>query len=318
MLPLFRVGLAGALCLLGISSQAGAAVVVITEAGEVDRIDPDTGASTPLANVPPQLNRQIAADASGGAFVRTPTGAVLRVDLASGVVTPLAEGGFLNTSFASGIAADGTDAIATSSIEVEGVERTAVVRIDPGGGQDLVADVPSGASAVAVEADGSILVLYLQQILRVDPATGDSEPVTSGDLLDAPRDIDVLPDGTIAVLHLDPAKGIALVDPVTGVQSLPAAATGQQGQIELNRITGFASDAEGTFYLTTGHGNFANEAFPGGLVSFVPGGLARAVTGPSEFYAPFDVAVPEPGAALLLAAGASLLLFLRVARGWRG
>jgi hypothetical protein len=109
---------------------------------------------------------------------------------------------------------------------------------------------------------------------------------------------------------------LVLVDPLTGIKSRPPEPTEVENLIELNRVTGLGYDGQGTFYITTGHGPFADEAFPGGLMSVVPGGLSRGVTGASAFVAPFDVvAVPEPAAALLVAAGASLLLFLRLARG---
>jgi hypothetical protein len=313
------IGAAGALGLFAVAAAAGEPqpgdLFVISEFDGIERVDRASGASTPVAHPSLPPNPKLAIDAAGRGLVRGSAGAVLRVDLGTGDVTPIGEGGLLNDDFSRGIAADGLDAIATSTIEIEEVERSAIVRVDPAGGQDLVADVPPHATAVAVEADGSILVLYALKILRVDPATGDSVPVAEGDRLVGPHDIDVLPDGTIAVLHLDPERGIVLVDPVTGVQSLPEMPTALEGEIDLNRATGFATDEDGTFYVTTGRGSFSNEAFPGGLVSLVPGGLARGITDPSEFSAPSDVAVPEPGAALLLAAGASLLLFLRLARG---
>ena len=313
-----RIVLAGCGALL-VSHAATAGVpalgelYVVTELGELERIDPQTGDSTHVAAVPLKLGGRIALDDDRGAFVRDGAGAVHRVVLDTGVVTPLAAGDFLNGTFARGIAADGVDAIATSRIEVGGVERAAIVRVDPLGDQDLVADVPPDPIGVAVEADGSILVLYRSRVLRVDPATGDSEPLASEDLLDSALDLDVLPDDTIAVLQSDLSAAIVLIDPVSGVQSLAAAATGVEGPVDFDRVTGFSSDGIGGFHITTGRGNLPIENFPGAVVDFTPGGATRAVTGHSALEAPSDVAAPEPGAALLLAAGASLLLFLRLA-----
>jgi hypothetical protein len=298
-------------------------LLVVTDLGQLVSVDPATGATTPFATLPNAAGSRLAFDSAGDVLVRDgATGALLRVDAATADVTPLAEGDLLagSSSIAVGVALDGADVLVTAQIFTPPSSSVGrVVRVAPGGAQTLVSDGSWQPTAIALEADGAILVTSRSFVLdataypdggllRIDPATGDESVVTSGQLLESePLDLEVRGDGTIVLLD---AVGVLLVDPVTGVQSLPPPPTSIDPDIDIEILTGFSTDGGTGFYLTTGH-DVIGEAYPGGVVRAVPGGAATSTTGPSAFTTPVDVAVvpaPEPGAPLLLAVGGAVLL----------
>jgi hypothetical protein len=314
--------LALALC----APAAGAPLVpghllVVTDLGELESVDPATGVATPFATLPNAAGSRLAFDAAGDVLVRDGvTGALLRVDAATGDATPLAEGDLLagSSRIAVGVVPDGADVLVTAQVgSAPDPVVGRVVRVAPGGGQALVSDGPWQPTAIAVEAGGTILVTSRSFVLdmtsypdggllRIDPDTGDETVLSSGQLLESePIDLEVLANGTIAVLD---AIGAVLVDPVTGVQTALPAPTSFEPDIDIEVLTGFTTDGATGYYLTGGH-DVVDEVYPGGVVRVIPGGPATSTTGPSEFFTPVDVAVvpaPEPGAPLLLAAGAAV------------
>jgi hypothetical protein len=297
-------------------------LLVVTDLGQLVSVDPATGAATPFATLPHAAGSRLAFDSAGDVLVRDgATGALLRVDAVTADVTPIAEGDLLagSSSIAVGVAPDGADVLVTAQILTPPSSSVGrVVRVAPGGGQTLVSDGSWQPTAIALEADGAILVTSGSFVLdataypdggllRIDPETGDESVVTSGQLLESePVDVEVRDDGTIVLLD---AVGVLLVDPVTGVQSLPAPPTSIDPDIDIEILTGFSTDGGTGYYLTTGH-DVVGEAYPGGVVHAVPGGAATSTTGPSAFTTPVDVAVivPEPAAPLLLLVGGAILL----------
>jgi hypothetical protein len=299
-------------------------LLVVTDLGQLVSVNPATGATTPFATLPNAAGSRLAFHAAGDVLVRDGvTGALLRVDRDTADVSPMAEGDLLagSSRIAVGVARDGAGVLVTAQVGAAPdpvVGR--VVRVAPGGAQTLVADGSWQPTAIALEAGGSILVTSRSfelggtpypdgALLRIDAGTGDETVLSSGQLLESePIDLEVLGDGTIALLD---AVGVVLVDPVTGVQSLPPEPTTFDPDIDIDVLTGFTTDGGSGYYLTAGH-DVVGASYPGGVVRVVPGGAATSTTGPSAFSSPVDVAVvPEPAAPLLLAAGAALLLALR-------
>jgi hypothetical protein len=301
-------------------------LVVMTDLGELANVDPATEATSPFATLPNAAGSRLAFDAAGDLLVRDGvTGGLLRVDRDTAEVSPIAEGDLLagSSRIAVGVARDGADVLVTAQVGAAPdpvVGR--VVRVAPGGAQTLVSDGSWQPTSIAVEAGGSILVTSRSfelggtvypdgALLRIAAGTGDETVLSSGQLLESePIDLEVLGDGTIALLD---AVGVVLVDPVTGVQSLPPEPTTFDPDIDIDVLTGFTTDGGTGYYLTAGH-DVVGSTYPGGVVRVVPGGAATSTTGPSSITSPVDVAVvpaPEPGAPLLLAAGAALLLALR-------
>ena len=322
----------GALALALLATAAAGAplvpgdLLVVTDLGQLVSVDPATGATTPFATLPNAAGSRLAFDAAGDVLVRDgATGALLRFDADTAGVTPVAEGDLLagSSRIAVGVVPDGADVLVTAQVGAPPdpvVGR--VVRVAPGGAQTLVSDGPWQPTAIAVEAGGAILVTSRSFVLdataypdggllRIDAGTGVETVLSSGQLLESePVDLQVLGDGTIALLD---AVGVVLVDPVTGVQTLPPAPITFDPDIDIEILTGFTTDGGTGYYLTTGH-DVVGASYTGGVVRVIPGGAATSTTGPSEFTTPVDVAVvpvPEPAAPLLLAAGGALLLALR-------
>jgi hypothetical protein len=302
-------------------------LLVVTDLGQLVSVDPATGATTPFGSLPNAAGSRLAFDAAGDVLARDgATGALLRVDADSAEVTPIAEGDFLagSSAIAVGVARDGVDVLVTAEIFTPPSSSVGrVVRVDAVGDQHLVSEGNYRPTAIAVEADGSILVTSRSFVLdavtypdggllRVDPDTGDESVVTSGQLLETePIDVEVLSNGTIALLD---AAGVVLVDPVTGVQSSPPPPTSVDPDIDVDLLTGFTTDGAGGYFLTAGH-DVVSQTYPGSVIRVVPGGAATSTTEASALTSPVDVAVvpvPEPAAALLVAVGAALL----VSRRW--
>ena len=318
-----------ALALVGAAARAEPLVpgdlLVVTDLGQLVSVDPATGDTTPFGSLPNAAGSRLAFDAAGDVLVRDgATGALLRVDADTALVTPIAEGDFLagSSAIAVGVARDGADVLVTAEI-VAPPSVGRVVRVDAAGDQHLVSEGTYRPTAIAVEADGSILVTSRSFVLdavtypdggllRIDPDTGDESVVTSGQLLEAePIDVEVLSNGTIALLD---AAGVVLVDPVTGVQSSPPPPTSVDPDIDVDLLTGFTTDGAGGYFLTAGH-DVVSQTYPGSVIRVVPGGAASSTTEPSALTSPVDVAVvvpaPEPGAPWLLAVGAALLVSRR-------
>jgi hypothetical protein len=290
-------------------------LVVVTDLGEIWTVDPTTGEVQPFADLPDPVGGLLAFD--GNVLTRNRfSGAVLRVDAASGEVSTVAEGGFFDksTSYSTGVAFDGTDVLATAY--------DGSVRVEAGGEQHLAVEGPWFADDVGVEADGSILILLSHAfasngethpgggVVRVDPATGNEVVVTSGGYFEDHSwftDLEVAADGSIFVLAS--LFGVVIVDPVTGVQSLPAFPTSTDPGLAFDQANGFALDGTGSYYLAAGHHVF-DEVYPGAVVHIVPGGHVSSTTGTSTLYSPLDVAIvplPEPAAAWHLGVGAAVL-----------
>ncbi|WP_119730195.1 hypothetical protein [Thermomonospora amylolytica] len=110
-----------------------------------------------------------------------------------------------------------------------GLVRGGVIRVDPRtGAQTKISfgGLIEKPFAVAIEADGTILLPDHDKICRVDPTTGAQTVLGPFDMLQGPHGLAVEPDGRILVTHSGPSigeGGILRIDPKTGEQEVVAA-----------------------------------------------------------------------------------------------
>lgn len=163
-------------------------------AGVLQRVDPLTGAVTPIALAPtgaldvtvgPRQDVYILAGA-----------AILRIDAQTGITTPVSSGGWLTQAQRLVREPSGSLLVLTTELPAEpsspppGFHWSRVVRIDPAAGSQTVL------------AEGG----YLD---RIYPSVGEGS-----------RDLDVLADGRIVVARYWAGPILYTVDPVTGAQSV--------------------------------------------------------------------------------------------------
>jgi sugar lactone lactonase YvrE len=88
------------------------------------------------------------------------------------------------------------------------------------GSQALVVGGLASPTALAIEPDGRLAVLdsSTDELLRADPASGQTNLVSAGGFLTDPADVVSAADGALFVA--DRSAGILRIDPVTGVQSV--------------------------------------------------------------------------------------------------
>jgi hypothetical protein len=173
-----------------------------------------------------------------------------------------------------------------------------VVWIDPITGESaVVASVEplSNLTGIAAESPSSLLVADraaytgVGRILRIDPATGSQQTLSSGGLLKSPQDLALAPNGELLVL--DGAAGAILgIDPVTGAQRTVATSS-------FFRCFGGIAVASATRAYVTASNSANNCLFLGGVLSvdLVTGSSQFLSIAPDRFVPAVDVVVSLDG-----------------------
>jgi DNA-binding beta-propeller fold protein YncE len=306
----FALGLATLmLAVPGAAAAPGDLYVADNNAGDggaVFRVDPVTGAKTPLAIGPPfDLGPEgITVDRNGTLLVADDDaldageadGAIFRVDPATGALTTVASGSPFLEPFGIDVAPNGQIILADEEADaLPMTDSGSIFRVDPASGAKTtlatgpplidpvgVAITPGGDQAFIVDdGAGQTGVLY-----RLDLATGALTPISSGAGFDHPTGVALSAAGQLYVT--DQSVGAAdvgfiwRIDPVTGartplVSGLPLD----------NSPHGIAEETTGQFVIADG-----------GLVGEVfrmppTGGLALLSSG-EPFDTPSGIAVAPP------------------------
>ena len=191
----------------------------------------------------------------------------------------------------------------------------------------------SPARALSLQAGDILLTTFSQSsgpaVLRVDPATGQTDVVTSGGLLTAPEGLAIMPDGDLLVANQDnyhDVGSLVTIDPSTGAQRVFASggllsqpydvalasngdvfvadnhsiirldSTGSTQQTIYSYAPGFASvDVFSSTDLIVGHSYGAGA--PGSLVDVnISSGKGKTLAVAKPFYGPDDLVVnPKDG-----------------------
>ena len=146
-------------------------------------------------------------------------GSIIRVDPDTGEQTVISSGRNLIRPF--DVVFDDQGQIITSDTGL----CCTLIRIDPNNGdQTVIADnsrevlgVPFG---IAVSADFGVLVANAQNLVRVDPTTGESRTVSSGGQFVAPLGVALAGNGQAFVLNRASPPAIVRVDLGTGIQTV--------------------------------------------------------------------------------------------------
>jgi hypothetical protein len=181
------------------------------------RVNPFSGSQEVFSSGASAVLNVAANRATGEIFIEDVSQGILRVDPITGAQTPLTGGGFVASSMS--IDTNG-DILGGSNRQVDRVNHiTGTYSLVSANGY-LIGNV----EGTAVEPTGTILAISgsggAGNVVRIDPVTGAQTLLTSGGLLNTPRDLAVGDDGSIYVL--DSSKALIQVDPVTGQQTLLA------------------------------------------------------------------------------------------------
>ena len=207
-------------------------------AGAVFRVDPQTGDQALISSggdltspvgVAVEADGQIVvadADALGG------TGGVIRVDPVTGSQTTVASGGLFSNPFDLVVEPGGTILVVDPHASGAG----GVIRVDPAtgdqsmvsSGQEPGAALPLREVGIALEADGSILVVEQTlaggtagsgRVTRIDPTTGARTTISSGGSFASATGVAVEANGAILVADANAfggSGGVIRVDPLRG------------------------------------------------------------------------------------------------------
>lgn len=198
-------------------------VVIVDYLDGVMHVDRATGAVTPLAVSGGLAPCPTAVVVEGGdslllATVCAP--AVVRHRIASGAQSVVASGPLIPNP--DGMALDGGGTLLYETDLTMG----AVVEVDlVGGGLRRVTEggLAAGSPFIAMGADRQLYLANrwnsIGRIVRVDPATGAEEVISSGGYLDDPKGIALAPSGDLIVVDLD-NHVLLRVDPFTGAQQV--------------------------------------------------------------------------------------------------
>jgi len=213
--------LAGLLAALAVLAAPAAAQLVRNplyvadpDAGAVFRLDAETGARSVVASggqlesptglvVEPESGDLFVADRDAGpgdqgALVRVDPEAFSAADPGANQ-TPISSAGELQDPEAVAIEREGTVVVADAG------GLGGVIRVDPAdGAQQRLADIP-GANGIAVDADGTLFVTtgLANELLSVDPLTGDTTIESAQGDFTALQDVAIEVDGLVLVLDLD-------------------------------------------------------------------------------------------------------------------
>ncbi|MBA9005297.1 hypothetical protein [Thermomonospora cellulosilytica] len=193
--------------LLDLSGEAGGTIVVLCSdefgTGGILRVDPGTGAQTPLASGDQVSGVQKIAAEAGGTILLLKLGEppfdLTRVDPATGAQTILTS--FDESTTPMGMAVEpGGGILITDSGSAEGGR---VLRVDPGSGEQTTLShggLLHMPVAAAVEADGTVLVADMAVageeggVIRIDPVSGTQTKVSTGGLFRGVLAIAVVPE----------------------------------------------------------------------------------------------------------------------------
>jgi sugar lactone lactonase YvrE len=144
-------------------------------------------------------------------------GIIVKVDPLSGEQVVLSSGGLLIQPFDPAIDQSGRIVVSDTSGRL--------IRVDPATGlQTLLTDNSAGMlgmpCGIGLDRRGGVLVANTQSIVRVDPVTGQIQPVSTGGHFMVPIGIAVAATGEIFVLNTGPVKQIIRVNPRNGSQSI--------------------------------------------------------------------------------------------------
>ena len=184
-----------------------------TTPGGVLRVDPLSGTPTVVSSGGP-LNRphSLTVTASGDVLAvqgSKETSALVRVTPSSGVASVVSSGGFFAEPVDVAVGPAGEIYVLDRKMDPWGPGQSAtggVLRIDPAtGAQTKVTGLGIfyKPTAIAVAADGFILVTDRDAVRRIDPGTGAATQLTSAGLLSSPSGIEV--DGAGALVSDDQA-----------------------------------------------------------------------------------------------------------------
>ena len=146
-------------------------------------------------------------------------GFIIKVDPTSGEQTVISSGGNLIQPFDVAVDIEGQILVSDTGL------CCTLIRIDPGSGkQSVITDNSHGTLGlpvgIALARDGDILVANTQAILRVNPATGDTQIVSSSGYFGCPLAIALAENGDLFVANMAFPAEILRVDPRNGAQTV--------------------------------------------------------------------------------------------------
>jgi len=146
-------------------------------------------------------------------------GFIVKVDPTSGEQTVISSGGNLIQPFDVALDIEGQIVVSDTGL------CCTLIRIDPSSGkQSVITDNSNGTLGlpfgIALARDGDILVANTQSILRVNPATGDTQIVSSSGYFGCPLSIALAESGDLFVANMAFPAEILRVDPRNGAQAV--------------------------------------------------------------------------------------------------